>query len=331
MIYLFVDTNIFLDFYHFSNEDLDNLKDLSKLIEGKKVTIFIPEQIRHEFYRNREAKIHDAIKRLASNDLKSELPQICLGYSEIKDLKNAEKIFKEKKKHLIDKLNTDIKSKSLKADLVINSLFEHVGTLTTTNEILIAVKKRFDIGDPPGKDGSLGDAINWETLLMIVPQGQDIHFVSGDTDYISPINTNEFSDFLRQEWETIKKSKLNFYKSFNQFLKVTFPEVKITTEDIKNKKIEAFENSPDFDAARARLNELFRINEFSDEQIIRIVEASVTNNQIFWAHDYSPEIIGQRLQILINGHEHQIPNDLYQQFCRTFGIDPIPRLREVDF
>lgn len=325
MTHLFVDTNIFLNFYHFSNEDLDNLKDLSKLIDGGKVTIFIPEQVFYEFNRNRESKLQDAIKRLSSNDLKSELPQICLDYEEVKDLKQAEKLFKEKKNNLIEKLNKDIKSKSLKADQVINSLFEQVGTISTSKPILDAAKYRYDIGNPPGKNGSLGDAINWETLLSIVPKGTDIHFVSGDSDYLSPINSNEFSDFLSMEWESKKNSKLKFYKSFNQFLKTTFPEVKIITEDIKNAKIEAFENSPNFDAARARLFELVKINEFSSEQINRIVKASISNNQIYWAHDYSPELIGQRLHFLITGHELNIPYDMYQNFCKTFNIEPVWR------
>ncbi len=329
MINLFVDTNIFLNFYHFSNEDLENLKDLSKLIEGEKVTIFITEQVKFEFNRNREAKIQDAIKRLALNDLKAELPQICLDYEEVKDLKNAEKLFKEKKNLLLEKLNRDIKSKSLKADQVINSLFDQVEIIPTTRAIMTSSKARLDIGNPPGKNGSLGDSINWETLLAVVPNNQDIHFVSGDSDYASPINTNEFSDFLNNEWIEKKGSKLKYYKSFNQFLKITFPEVKLTTEDIKNTKIEAFENSPNFDGARYRLYELSRINEFSDEQINRIVKASVTNNQIYWAHDYSPEAIGQRLSMLIQGHEQNIPYDLYQKFCKTFGIEPV--LRGEDF
>lgn len=325
MIHLFVDTNIFLNFYHFSNEDLDNLKDLSKLIDGGKVTIFIPEQVRNEFNRNRESKLQDAIKRLSSNDLKSELPQICLDYDEVKDLKQAEKHFKEKKNNLIEKLNKDIKSKSLKADQVINSLFQQVGTIPTTKAIMNAAKYRYDIGNPPGKNGSLGDAINWETLLSVVPIVTDIHFVSGDSDYLSPINSNEFSDFLNIEWETTKGSKLKFYKSFNQFLKITFPEVKITTEDIKNTKIEAFENSSNFDAARARLFELVQINEFSSEQLNRIVKASISNNQIYWANDYSPELIGQRLHFLTKGRELNIEYDLYQNFCKTFNIEPIWR------
>jgi predicted nucleic acid-binding protein len=327
MINVFVDTNIFLDFYHFSNEDLEHLTDLLKLIELKKVNLYITEQVINEFNRNRESKIQDAIKRLNSSDSKAELPQMCLDYPEAKELKNAEKLFKEKKKQLITKVSADINNKSLKADQVIAQLFKKAEIIATTDSIHQAAKIRAERGNPPGKIGSLGDAINWEALLEAIPAFDDLNFVTGDSDYSSPLNEYALLDFLKDEW-TNKKGKIVFYKSFNQFLKANFSDIKLITEDFKSTKIDAFRNSPSFDAARARLGELVKINDFTTEQIIEIVDASVNNNQIYWAHPYSPELIGGKLEKIIDGHEDKIPYDLYHVFCDTYGLDAF--LREED-
>lgn len=254
---------------------------------------------------------------------------MCKDYDEFKDLKKSEMIFKEKKRMLIEKLSNDIKSKSLKADQVIFRLFDNSKIIPISNTIMASAKYRFELGNPPGKNKSLGDAINWETLLSIIPKTKDLHFVSDDSDFSSPLDKNDFSDFLNNEWKNLKKSNLIFYNSFNQFLKTTFPEVKITTEDIKNTKIKAFEDSTTFDAARARLAELVKINEFSIEQLNRIIIASISNNQIYWANDYTPELIGQKLQYLLNEHEHDIEYDLYHKFCDTFKIEPILRFEDL--
>ncbi len=96
MINLFIDTNIFLNFYHFSNEDLESLKNLGKLIDAKLVRIHLPDQVYFEFKRNRESKIQDALKRLRANDAKAEIPQMCVDFNESKELKKAAALFKEK-------------------------------------------------------------------------------------------------------------------------------------------------------------------------------------------------------------------------------------------
>lgn len=331
MMHIFIDTNIFLDFYHFSNEDLDNLEQLSALIEAEKVEIILPSQVVLEFSRNRESKIKDAIKRLSANDAKAEIPQMIKDYPESADLKSAETIFRDKKKKLLDRLNEEISSNSLKADKVIKNLFSIVNKTATTDEILSKAVRRVQIGNPPGKNGSIGDAINWETLLTAIKPGIDLYFVSGDSDYVSELNPNNFSTFLSNEWNKVKESKIIFYKSLNQFLRELYPNVKITTEDIKDAKILAFAQSSNFDAARVRLDSLMKLGEFSKDQILNIVRASISNNQIYWAHNYSPELIGQKLEKIIAGSELSIPYDEYKIFCDHFEIEPVLRDEDLDF
>lgn len=329
MINIFIDTNIFLNFYHFSNEDLESLKNLGRLIDVEKVRIHLPDQVQFEFKRNREAKIQDAFKRLRANDVKAEIPQLCADFPESKELKQAALVFREKKKVLLNKITDEIKTNSLKADEVIKELFAKIGVLKVNEDVISRAKRRYEIGNPPGKKGSLGDAINWECLLDSVYDFDDIYFISGDSDYVSELDENEFSNLLKDEWKEIKYSEIIFFKSLNQFFKEKFPDIEMIAEDSKEAKIKALEESPNFDAARSRLEELYKINEFSDDQINRIVLASVSNNQIYWAHEYSPELIGAKLEKIVEGHEDNIDYNVYKNFCRYFNLEPKFRLEDL--
>ncbi len=58
---LFIDTNTFLSFYHLTNEDLEELKKLVVLIDSSEIRLFVPQQVKNEFVRNRGNKIVDAM------------------------------------------------------------------------------------------------------------------------------------------------------------------------------------------------------------------------------------------------------------------------------
>jgi predicted nucleic acid-binding protein len=331
MTTIFIDANIFLNFYHFSNEDLENLEQLSALVQAGHVSILLPTQVVSEFARNRESKIKDSLNRISANDRKAEIPQMIKDYPESAELKSAETLFRDKKNKLLERLNKEISSNSLKADMVIKDLFSLIDQIITTDEVLAKAVRRVQVGNPPGKNGSIGDAINWEVLLTAVQPGTDLHFISEDSDYTSKLDSNKFMTFLLDEWHQEKGSKIIFFKSLNQFLKDLYPNIKITTEDIKDAKITAFAQSSNFDAARARLASLMKLGQFSNEQILNIVRASISNNQIYWAHNYSPELVGQKLEKIIAGSEISIPYDEYKIFCDHFDIEPILRVEDLEF
>ncbi|MEQ1761458.1 MAG: PIN domain-containing protein [Vicinamibacterales bacterium] len=77
---LFIDTNVFLSFFHLTSEDLEELRKLSALVKDKRVTLWLPEQVIHEFRRNREGKIQDALKQLRDQRLNLQFPSICKDY-----------------------------------------------------------------------------------------------------------------------------------------------------------------------------------------------------------------------------------------------------------
>ena len=73
---LCLDTNILLNFYHFSDDTLDKLEKLIILSEAKDIQIILSEQIIHEFRRNREVKIKDTLKKIDEMEPKLLFPHL---------------------------------------------------------------------------------------------------------------------------------------------------------------------------------------------------------------------------------------------------------------
>jgi predicted nucleic acid-binding protein len=74
---LFIDTNVFLSFLHYSGDDLEELNKLAVLLREGRLRLLLPDQVAAEFRRNREAKIADSLKRLRDIRLAPQFPQIC--------------------------------------------------------------------------------------------------------------------------------------------------------------------------------------------------------------------------------------------------------------
>jgi hypothetical protein len=50
---LFIDANVFLSFYRFSSDDLEQLEKLTVLVKTGRIRLWLPEHVVDEFYRNR--------------------------------------------------------------------------------------------------------------------------------------------------------------------------------------------------------------------------------------------------------------------------------------
>lgn len=314
MEHIFIDTNIFLSFYHYSSDDLDELMKLSSLIDDKKILLYLPFQVVDEFYRNREIKINDALKKFKDEKLSNQFPQICKEYSEYNSLKKALVEYQSLKNKLLDELENDIKKNDLKADHVITDLFEKSINIKYNEKVISNSKLRFDRGNPPGKNGSYGDAINWECLLNSVPDKVKLYFISEDKDYHSTINPVEFLPFLKKEWEIQKNGEIIYYKQLSLFFKDHQPTIKINDED-ENEKVRLIYElsvSSNFAYTRRTLRQLVQYSDFTDEQINDIVNATISNNQIYWIAE--DEDINNYLKKLIEGYEDNIASDNLEMF-----------------
>jgi predicted nucleic acid-binding protein len=280
---LFIDTNILLSFYSLNQDDLDELNKLIDAIESKQITLLLTDQIIDEFNRNREQRIDGAIKSLRTQIFNPQFPQLCEDYSEIEILRESLKHYEQAHAALTAKILIDIKAKNLKADRIIQALFSLGKKLTNSNIMLDRARLRMGVGNPPGKNNSLGDAINWECLLDETPVGEDLYFITGDKDYCSALSDDDFSDFLLTEWSEKKQTKICFYKRLANFCKEQFPEITLATARDKDFLIRDLVNSQSIANTQIAISKLSYYSEFTAAQVNTIVAAAISNRQVVWS------------------------------------------------
>lgn len=279
---LFIDTNIYLSFYHLTSDDLEELKKLKVLLDKDDLVLYVPNQIKDEYLRNRENKIAAALKSLKEQKLNLQFPALCKDYEEYSTLRELQRDFEKQHSSLMKQISADIKSNSLKADKVIKQLFEKANNIETKEEVLIKASMRMDIGNPPGKKGSLGDAINWETLLAEVPNKEDLYLIADDRDYFSIIDNHRPKEFLDQEWKQKKESEVLFYRRISPFFKEHYPDIKLASELEKEVAVQQLVGSNNFASTHSSVSKLSKYEGFSGFQINEIVDAALTNSQVNW-------------------------------------------------
>lgn len=277
---LFIDTNVYLTFYHFSSDDLEELRKLCVAIDNNEISLFITEQVINEFDRNREARISDALKRFNEQKLGSQFPQICKGYPEFNELQESLNKFEKAKDQIMEKLKNDIVNRRLGADIVISELFAKGETLSIDEKILEKAKTRSEFGNPPGKINSYGDAINWELLLSKLPMEQDLYLITDDKDYISPVDENRLADFLVDEWGNNKNARIFLYRKLSDFFRVKYPRIKLARELERELAVSRLVNSGSFRRTHSAIQRLSSFSDFTDAEINEIVKAYVFNSQI---------------------------------------------------
>jgi len=314
---LFIDTNVFLSFFHFSSDDLEELRKLGVLVRNGTITLILPEQVRSEFRRNRDGTVADALKRLREQKLPVQFPQLCKDYEEYRAFRTALRTAEETRAALITSLEADISGNQLKADVVIAELFATARALDETDAQLGLARDRMLRGNPPGKKGSHGDALNWEALLESVVNGQDLFFVSGDGDWVSPLDEEKFDSFLTDEWQRKKASSIIFYRRLSAFFREHFPDINLATEEEKERLIQALASCGTFARARSMLRQLAAHGEFTAVQLNGIARAATTNNQVYWI--LADADISRYIRGLLGPRVAEIEPDLVAELERFLG------------
>ncbi len=308
---LFIDTNIFLSFFYLTSDDLEELKKLIVLLERGKVSLFITDQVKQEFERNREIKIVGTLKKLNNQNLRLEFPQLCKDYPEYVIMRALQRNYEEQHAILISQINKDITGRALKADNIISELFQKAKCESTTKTLIEKARLRIDIGNPPGKKGSLGDAINWEILLKHITNGQDLHFVTRDKkDFVSVLDESSLRGFLLKEWSDKKNSHIIYYNSLSSFFKEHFPHISLASELEKELLIGELFVSSSFSQTHSVVAKLSMYDDFTAVQRNNIVNIAISNNQIYLIAE--DDDVNKFLRSVIKGHEDKIkPESLH--------------------
>lgn len=271
---LFIDTNIWLDFYRSRN---DAGLALLRRVEAVADKIIVTYQLESEFKKNRQAAILEGMQELKPP---AQIPRPAI-FSDAKSAHILNKSLKEAErrvKELKSKLKRALENPS-SFDPVYQTcqrIFHKDDSLVLTRDspkkTIVRRKafRRFLHGCPPRKknDTSYGDAFNWEWMVQCATvENAELIIVSRDSDFGITFDDHVYvNDHLRQEFgdRVSKKRKLLLYSRLAEALKhfavpVTEQEVEAETEIVQAK---TSTSKPEPSSNLARLVEIFeRIRE----------------------------------------------------------------------
>ena len=279
-MHVFIDTNILLTFFHFTDDELDGLQKVFASHEHGAATVHLTGQIRDEFRRNRETRIKDALRRFTQTKYAVQLPSFMKAYDEYSDIRRLAGELRAKSETMLERVNEDVASHNLLADKLIEELFDNSELIDTSDEIYEAAQRRMSVGNPPGKNQSMGDAINWLILLGHVPDGEDIHIISADGDFYSTLDDNRVHPFLEEEWRESKGSAVYVYRKLSTFLNEHFDGVAFYYDKEKGELIDALAFTGSFAGTHAVISELETHGYYSLVEVQRILDAALSNSQV---------------------------------------------------
>ena len=276
---LFIDSNIFLSFFHLSKDTLDELKKLQRLIRKHEITLLVPEQVFDEVRRNRDAKVAEALHMLKSASFTNQFPVLCRDFEAYDRLRKLLGEVESEHRALIKETHDLASRRELLADALLDEIFKVATHIPIAEDPFAKAERRAKLGNPPGKPGSLGDALNWECLLSQAPRG-DLYLVSDDKDFRSSLD-EEFSPFLASEWAESKHGQVFFYRRLSDYTAANHPNIRIDDlDEARETLIEFFCNSGNFAATHFFLPHLASTAPFTPEEAKTIIHACTTNDQI---------------------------------------------------
>src|SRR5205085_12191954 len=98
MLNLFIDTNIFLNLYAFSKDDLKKWDLLISHIKDKKINLIITDQVINEFNRNRENKLSSTLNMIQNYKPILSQPVLCQEMPEMQEIQSLISIIIDKQK-----------------------------------------------------------------------------------------------------------------------------------------------------------------------------------------------------------------------------------------
>jgi predicted nucleic acid-binding protein len=284
MLHFFIDTNVLLSFYSFTQDDLTRLEELAAQVEAGTFVVLTTSHVEDEFRRNREAKIVESLKEIKTQRLDKRFPRLCDPYEETADLRRLAREYSETHAGLLARIEEDARSRALAADHLVDSFFSGATRIEVTPEIVQKAKARVELGNPPGKRNSLGDAVNWEALLSFEPDGE-LYLVTDDADFYSPLDKTQPNEYLASEWQTTVGKPLSIVTRLSELPVPDDVRPRDDAPDEHDDLIFDLQSSGNFARTHMLIGELARVPRFTPRQVRELV-AALDNSQVRWIiHD----------------------------------------------
>jgi len=265
---LFIDTNIWLDFYRARNETGLQLLAHTEAIADRLIVTY---QLESEFKKNRQTAILEGMQELKVP------PQISRPgiFSDAKAVKIMARQLKETEKRVKDlrhRLGRALQNPAVHDPVykVCQRIFHKADDLALgrDNPLRHVIRRkafrRFLHGAPPRKraDTSIGDAFNWEWMVHCATQRKAaLAIVTRDSDYGVTLDDKSYiNDHLRQEFSerVSRKRNLLLYSRLSDALKLFAVEVSPQEEEAEQELVSSTgQRTAAVDDTSARLSKEF--------------------------------------------------------------------------
>ena len=282
---VFLDANILLDFFRFGQDDIAEIGKLVTLCKDQELRLLCNEHLMNEVLRNREKELSDSFSELKSKNFAIKTPNYCQQFAELEDLRETLKAANKAHGELVSAVQKAIEKREIGADQLLRDLWAISHNLPVDNSVVVAARERVELGNPPGKRNSIGDAIHWESLLAEKKIGlYFVDIVSRDGDFTSTLNSNAVKDMLAFEWTEAKgkHAEITIFRSLSDYFKSRFPQIKLSDEAMKGELIDQLIDSPNFSTTHDIIAKLDKHEFFTVGQALRLFDALVQNNQVGW-------------------------------------------------
>lgn len=243
---LFIDTNIFLDFYRERKSDI-SMKFLEQ-IEACKDRLILSSQVEMEYKKNRQVVILDSLGKFGTPDWgKLSMPALVSEIQASGMIKKHQKEITKQQKIISKKIQSILENPGTHDNVykVLQRVFKHKSPYNLDREsknrfgIRRLARKRFCLGYPPRKnnDNSIGDSVSWEWIIQCaISSGKDIVIVSRDGDYGATYKDQSYiNDWLSQEFKqrVSSRRKIKLTSKLSEGLKIIHAQVTAEMEAVE--------------------------------------------------------------------------------------------------
>lgn len=353
-IHLFIDASVFLSFYSITNDELEELQKIVDLLDSERLILYVHNHLIDEVMRNRENKLAAALSELRKTEPRMPtVPRFMNDYKEAKELRLSVQEARRLFKICADRGRAEAISSTTAADKLLNSIFSAAHVRNVEAAVIERAETRLKLGNPPGKDKQLGDRIQWEFLLRVLPFGSDLNIITRDLDFCSDLDEGAIHPFIRNEARIMRGSNVFVHRELKRFLAHHFKEFdfenyrllkkrddtqkfdRVSAALLSNQqmqsKIEAMQQLRDARNEDDLVNAIDRLKALSpqlnDSDVTRIFEIALSASLVDeyaldeFVHEFFEGLLPRAFAVL---NEQQI-----RAVGQMFGIDLGEELREI--
>lgn len=282
-VHIFIDTNVFLGFFETKPDSLAELKKLIDMANNGNITLWLPEQTKREFWRNREKSIKTHLKDFEQRDSLGAAPVLVREHEQFEVLSGLCRDADNLRRLISSSIKNEIDNQNTYADRIIRQLFEISKPIDTDeDEIFGGAHKRALCHIPPGKEDDIGDRLCWVGLLKSLPKESTCYVVSGDNDYKSEGFSENIRPYLEYEWRTKNGGTVKLLSRISQLVAELFIDAEKAIEEEKDSLAKELKESCSFAETHAIVANLIKYKGFSENQLRQIFDAIIDNTQVRW-------------------------------------------------